>query len=154
MMRSTTRAAVSLFAAALAAGCGQSGEKAAPAAGQPAPIAATPAPPIPVANLPKIEAQPILDRIKVLASDEFEGRAPGTAGEEKTVQYLEAEFKKLGLKPGNTDGTYVQKVPLVGITAAPTTPLTISKGATKQVIKWRDEMVAWTKHVENTAAIA
>jgi len=107
-----------------------------------------------VANLPKIEPQPILDRIKVLASDDFQGRAPGTAGEEKTVQYLENEFKKLGLKPGNTDGTYIQKVPLVGITGTPTTPLTISKGATKQVIKWRDEMVAWTKHVEDTAAIS
>ncbi|MEO7271007.1 MAG: M28 family peptidase [Vicinamibacterales bacterium] len=153
-MRRTTIATVSLFAAALAAGCGQSGEKATPAAGQPAPAAAAPAPPTPIANLPKIEPQPILDRIKVLASDEFEGRRPGTAGEDKTVQYLEAEFKKLGLKPGNTDGTYIQKVPLVGITAAPTTPLTIRKGATKQVITWRDEMVAWSKHVEDTAAIA
>jgi len=110
-------------------------------------------PALPIANLPKIDPQAILDRIKVLASDEFQGRAPGSPGEERTVQYLEGEFKKLGLKPGNTDGTYIQKVPLVGITAAPTHPLTISKGATKQVIKWRDEMVAWTKHVEDTAAI-
>ena len=152
-MRISTIAAASLVAATLAAGCGQSGEKAAAEAGQPAPVAAPAAAPIPVANLPKIEPQPILDRIKVLASDDFQGRAPGTAGEEKTIHYLEDEFKKLGLKPGNTDGTYIQKVPLVGITAAPTTPLTISKGATKQVIKWRDEMVAWTKHVEDTAAI-
>jgi Zn-dependent M28 family amino/carboxypeptidase len=153
-MRSPTFITFSLITAALAAACGQSGEKAAPAAGQPAPVVAAPAPLTPIANLPKIEPQPILDRIKVLASDDFQGRAPGTAGEEKTVQYLEDEFKKLGLKPGNTDGTYIQKVPLVGITAAPTTPLTISKGATKQVIKWRDEMVAWTKHVEDSAAIA
>ena len=152
-MRSRIIAAASLLAATLAAGCGQSGEKAAAQAGQQAPAAAPAAAPIPVANLPKIEPQPILDRIKVLASDDFQGRAPGTAGEEKTIHYLEDEFKKLGLKPGNTDGTYIQKVPLVGITAAPTTPLTISKGGTKQVIKWRDEMVAWTKHVEDTASI-
>ena len=52
----------------------------------------------------------------MLSSDEFEGRAPGTKGEELTVKYLEDEFKKLGLQPGNPDGTYVQKVPLVGIT--------------------------------------
>ena len=152
-MRSRIIAAASLLAATLAAGCGQSGEKAAAQAGQQAPAAAPAAAPIPVANLPKIEPQPILDRIKVLASDDFQGRAPGTAGEEKAIHYLEDEFKKLGLKPGNTDGTYIQKVPLVGITAAPTTPLTISKGGTKQVIKWRDEMVAWTKHVEDTASI-
>ena len=127
-MRSRIIAAASLLAATLAAGCGQSGEKAAAQAGQQAPAAAPAAAPIPVANLPKIEPQPILDRIKVLASDDFQGRAPGTAGEEKAIHYLEDEFKKLGLKPGNTDGTYIQKVPLVGITAAPTTPLTISKG--------------------------
>src|SRR4051794_7458708 len=117
-MRSTTLAAFSLLAAALAAGCGQSAAKAAPSAGQQAPAAPAPAPPLPIANLPKIEPQAILDRIKVLASDEFQGRAPGSPGEERRVQYLEGEFKKLGLKPGNTDGTYIQKVPLVGITAA------------------------------------
>ena len=55
--------------------------------------------------MPKFDPAPILDRIKVLSSDEFEGRAPGTKGEELTVKYLEDEFKKLGLQPGNTDGT-------------------------------------------------
>jgi Zn-dependent M28 family amino/carboxypeptidase len=115
--------------------------------------AAAPASQIPLASLPKIEPKAILDRIKVLASDEYEGRAPGSKGEELTVQYLETELKKLGLKPGNTDGTYIQKVPLVGITAAPATPLTIAKGDSKQVIKWRDEMVAWTKHVADSASI-
>jgi Zn-dependent M28 family amino/carboxypeptidase len=53
----------------------------------------------------------------MLASDEFEGRAPASAGEEKTVAYLEREFRALGLKPGNPDGTYIQKVPMVGITS-------------------------------------
>src|SRR5262245_45520346 len=98
--------------------------------------AATPAdsraPKIALSQLPKIEPQPILDRIKVISADEYEGRAPGTKGEELTVKYIEDEFKKLGLKPGNTDGTYIQKVPLVGITAKPTTSLTVAKGAQKQ----------------------
>jgi Zn-dependent M28 family amino/carboxypeptidase len=116
--------------------------------------AAAPASQTPLASLPKIEPQAILDRIKVLSSDEFEGRAPGTKGEDLTVQYLETEFKKLGLRPGNTDGTYIQKVPLVGITASPAKPLTITKDGARQVIKWRDEMVAWTKHVADSASIA
>lgn len=60
----------------------------------------------------------ILERTKILASDEFEGRAPGSPGEEKTVAYLVDEFKKLGLQPGNPDGSYVQHVPLVGITSS------------------------------------
>src|SRR4029450_10546457 len=61
-----------------------------------------------------IDPQAILNRIKVLSSDEYEGRAPGTKGEDLTVRYLEDEFKKLGLQPGNTDGNYIQKVPRVG----------------------------------------
>jgi Zn-dependent M28 family amino/carboxypeptidase len=67
-----------------------------------------------------ISAASILARTRVLSSDEFEGRAPGSAGEEKTVAYLVGEFKKLGLQPGNPDGTYLQNVPLVGITSTPT----------------------------------
>ena len=112
-MRYATALCVLVFAAACGWWLGRRPRL--PPANQPAPAASDPA----LANLPKIEPTAILDRIKVLASDEFEGRAPGTKGEEQTVQYLEAELKKLGLKPGNTDGTYIQKVPLVGITGRP-----------------------------------
>ena len=69
---------------------------------------------------PAISAASILARTKVLASDEFEGRAPGTPGEEKTVAYIVDEFKRIGLAPGNPDGTYIQNVPLVGISSTPT----------------------------------
>jgi Zn-dependent M28 family amino/carboxypeptidase len=62
-----------------------------------------------------ITSDGLLAHIKVLASDEFEGRAPGTKGEELSVQYITEQFKKLGLEPGNPDGTYTQGVPLVGI---------------------------------------
>ena len=55
----------------------------------------------------------------MLSSDEYEGRAPGSKGETLSVAYLVDQFKKIGLKPGNTDGTYVQKVPLVGVQTAP-----------------------------------
>lgn len=64
---------------------------------------------------PAIDPAAILNHIKVLASDEFAGRSPGTPGEKKTVEYLTAQAKQLGLKPGNPDGTYVQNVPLWGI---------------------------------------
>lgn len=67
-----------------------------------------------------VSAASILERIKVLSSDEFEGRAPGSAGEDKTIAYLAGEFKKLGLQPGNPDGTYLQNVPMVGITTTMT----------------------------------
>lgn len=64
-----------------------------------------------------INSADLEQHIKVLASDEFEGRSPGTHGEDLTVAYLTGQFKKLGLKPGNPDGTYVQNVPLVGYTS-------------------------------------
>lgn len=106
-----------------------------------------------MASMPEIDAQAMLNRIEVLGSDEFEGRAPGTAGEEKTVAYLVEEFKKLGLQPGNTDGTYIQNVPLVGIKAENKEPLTIVAGGRKQTFKWGDEVVAWTKRVTESAEI-
>jgi Zn-dependent M28 family amino/carboxypeptidase len=61
----------------------------------------------------------MLAHIKVLASDEFEGRAPGTKGEEFSVKYITDQFKQIGLKPGNPDGTYTQEVPLAGIKSKP-----------------------------------
>jgi Zn-dependent M28 family amino/carboxypeptidase len=61
----------------------------------------------------------LLAHIKVLASDEFEGRAPGTKGEELSVKYIADQFKQIGLKPGNPDGTYTLEVPLAGIKSEP-----------------------------------
>jgi Zn-dependent M28 family amino/carboxypeptidase len=107
----------------------------------------------PIGDLPDIDADAVLAHTKVLASDEFEGRGPGTKGEELTVNYLVEQFKKIGLKPGNTDGSYVQNVPLVGITADGA-PLVIRDGAgAEHRLKWADDLVAWTKHVADGAAI-
>ncbi len=106
-----------------------------------------------IKTMPQFEATRLLEHIKVLSSDEFEGRAPGSKGEELTVKYLEDEFKKIGLRPGNTDGTYVQDLPLVGITGANSRPLTVTGGGKKTTLKWRDEVVAWTRRVADTASI-
>jgi Zn-dependent M28 family amino/carboxypeptidase len=108
--------------------------------------------PVAMAQLPDIDAAAVLAHTKVLSSDEFEGRAPGSKGETLTVEYLIDQFKKSGLKPGNTDGTYVQKVPLVGITPAPA-PLVFTKGKQQLTLKWKDDVVAWTKHVADVASI-
>ena len=73
---------------------------------------------------PELSATRIAEHIKILASDDFEGRAPATPGEDKTVAYLEAQFRKMGLQPGNPDGTFIQKVPMVGITSKTTSQFT------------------------------
>src|SRR6266566_1766927 len=90
--------------------------------------------PLPLAQMPDVDMTAAMGHIKVLSSDEYEGRAPGTRGEALTVAYLIDQFKKIGLKPGNTDGTYVQKVPLVGITPAPA-PLVFAKGTQQITLK-------------------
>src|ERR1044071_8491949 len=91
------------------------------AATTPTPAATTTAalPPELKPALDSVNADDILRHIKELSSDAYEGRGPGTEGENKTVNYITEQFKKLGLKPGNPDGTYVQKVPLAGFKAEP-----------------------------------
>ena len=89
-----------------------------------APASTTVAPPELKAGFDAIQANDILQHTRILSSDEYEGRGPGTKGEELTVKYLTEQFQRLGLKPGNPDGTYVQKVPLAGFTAQPTASFT------------------------------
>jgi Zn-dependent M28 family amino/carboxypeptidase len=118
---------------------------AAPTASATASVAAT--------KMPSFDAARMLADIKTLSSDEFEGRGPGSKGEELTVKFLQDAFTKIGLQPGNTDGTFVQSLPLVGITATNTRPLTVSGHGKKATFKWRDELVAWTKRVADTASL-
>jgi Zn-dependent M28 family amino/carboxypeptidase len=82
----------------------------------------------------------LLAHIKILASDEFEGRAPGTKGEELSVKYISDQFKQMGLKPGNPDGSYVQEVPLAGIKSEPRMSFTIGDKTTE--LKYPDDFVA------------
>ena len=110
-------------------------------------------PQVPLSAMPKIDPNAVLAHVKVLSSDEYEGRAPGTKGEELSVKYIQDQFQKLNLKPGTPDGTYVQKVPLVGILGKEAKPLSFTKGSQKQTLKWADDVVAWTKHVADGAAI-
>jgi Zn-dependent M28 family amino/carboxypeptidase len=51
--------------------------------------------------------------VRTLASDEYEGRAPGTAGEAKTIAYISEQFRLAGLEPAGENGGWTQKVPLV-----------------------------------------
>ncbi len=78
---------------------------------------------------PGVLSEPTMREVtQTLSSDAFEGRAPGTAGETKTLAYLARRFAAAGLQPGNK-GTWFQDVPLVEITAANFDPLVIGEGA-------------------------
>ena len=72
-----------------------------------------PPPPPPGPAEDQITAASLVDHLKVLASDEYEGRAPATPGGQKTQDYLAQQLKAIGIEPGAPDGTYFQQVPIV-----------------------------------------
>ncbi|HYN06523.1 MAG TPA: M28 family metallopeptidase [Vicinamibacterales bacterium] len=100
-----------------------------------------------LSDLPNISTDAMLADIRKLSSDEFEGRAPGTKGEQLTVQYFTEQFKAAGLEPGNPDGSWTQKVPLVGLTPQAQGPFVVKKGGQTRPFKIRDEIVVFSKHV-------
>ena len=100
-----------------------------------------------------ISADTLLAEIERLASDEFEGRAPGWDGETRTVAYLTEQFSALGLEPGNPDGTWVQNVPLVGITPAAGDTMTVSHGDDTRTLEPGADYVAYTKRVVDAVEV-
>lgn len=80
---------------------------------------------------PQIDTERLSDIVKVMASDEFEGRAPGTPGETMTVAYLVEQFSKLGLEPGGEDSSWTQSVPLIHTQVQPPASVTLSIGETQ-----------------------
>ena len=85
------------------------------------------------------------DMVKALSSDEFEGRAPGSVGEEKTTAYLEAQMKRIGLQPGN-NGSYFQDVPMVETTAdEAATTMTLATAKGDHALKFGTDYVIGTR---------
>ncbi len=102
---------------------------------------------------PSIDAARLEGHIGVLASDRFEGRAAGGPGEELTVAYLVDQFRQAGLQPGNPDGTFIQRVPLVGITPEASVSLTFRRGGQRRTLRYPDDFVAWTKRVVDRVSL-
>src|ERR1051325_8123013 len=101
----------------------------------------------PASALDIITADGLMNHIKVLSSDKFEGRGPGTNGEELAVNYIADQFKQVGLEPGNTDGTYFQKVPLVGITTNQDTEMSVKAANKSMKLKFGQDFGARTIRV-------
>jgi Zn-dependent M28 family amino/carboxypeptidase len=92
---------------------------------------------------PAIDAGDFVEHVKVLSSDAFEGRGPGTPGEDKSVDYIKAQMQRIGLKPGN-NGQWFQTVPMVETTADPATTLTLTVDGKPRTLKMGDDMVVGT----------
>jgi len=124
----TTLAVLALVATACAGGSASSGADQAEAA---------------------MSADRLLERTAELSSDAFEGRGPGTPGEDRTVAWLQDQFAAMGLEPGNPDGTWVQAVDLVGFTADAEARFDV--GRTRIGLTFPDDYVAVTRR--NTSLV-
>src|ERR1051325_9365293 len=94
----------------------------------------------------------LLSHIKILASDEFEGRAPGSKGEQLSTKYIADQFREIGLKPGNPDGTYIQEVPLAGIKSDSRLQFVVN-GKPPMDLRFGDDFVASSARLQNEIKI-
>jgi Zn-dependent M28 family amino/carboxypeptidase len=102
---------------------------------------------------PAFSVESFAGEIRTLASDEFEGRRPATAGEEKTVAFIEQAFRAAGLKPGVGD-SYRQPVPFVELTTRPADTFNVDgPGGKSLTLRYGDQAVYWTKRVEQQVGL-
>ena len=99
-----------------------------------------------------IDPERISQTVKVLASDEFEGRAPGTPGETKTVEWLANRFRELGLEPGGERGGWTQAVPLVRTQIGSPATLSIAiQGKERALAQGSDIYVSTVRKVDRVS---
>ena len=102
-----------------------------------------------------ITEQSLLNHIEILSSDEFEGRAPATRGEELTVEYLVNELESMGVAPGMDDGTFVQEFPLLGqrVDGAASSMTINRNGQNVEVFSFGVEFMGWPSNEEERVAL-
>lgn len=93
---------------------------------------------------PEISGEDFSAHVRTLASDEFGGRAPGSVGEERTIAYIQQQFERLGLQPGNGD-SYLQAVPMVESETAPSAVLDVDVDGKKMSLKFGSDMVVGSR---------
>lgn len=137
---------LALVASALLAlgACTPRGDDTAPAADAKDPAAARVAPATVHAFKDGIDAADFAEHVEHLASDDFGGRGPGSAGEDKTVDYIKSQFARIGLQPGN-GGDWFQTVPMVETTADEAATLDLAVGSQRQVLAFGKDMVVGTR---------
>ncbi|HST43659.1 MAG TPA: M28 family metallopeptidase [Luteimonas sp.] len=145
-----------LLGAAIAlalAGCNR--EQAAPGTGAGAgTAAAVAAADAPHAFVPGIAAGDFAELVRTLSSDAFEGRAPGSEGETRTVEYIRAQYARIGLQPGGDDGTFFQTVPMTETTADPATRLRLQVAGTPRELAFGRDMVIGTRSGQPEVKVA
>ena len=90
----------------------------------------------------------LLTRTATLASDYFEGRGPGTRGEDRATAWIADQFRILGLKPDGPGGSWFQEVPMIGQSS--TTRLTFHQGTQAETLTSPQDFVAWSPVQRNS----
>lgn len=90
--------------------------------------------------------------ISILASDEFQGRKPFSAGETKTIDFLKTQFAAAGLEPGNGE-SYIQDVPMVKITTTAAPSMTVEGPKGKFDLKGFEDYVIWTDKTDPSVSL-
>jgi Zn-dependent M28 family amino/carboxypeptidase len=99
-------------------------------------------------GLPAISTAGLEQTIKTLSSDEFQGRRPFTDGEQKTLTFLQEQFKTLGLEPGN-GSSYLQEVPMVEITPSADSIMAVTEGKKITKLSGFNDYVLWTERTDS-----
>ena len=103
---------------------------------------------------PELSKADFAEMVKTLSSDEFEGRAPGSPGGEMTVEYIKAQYERIGLEPGGEDGTFFQTVPMVETTADESTVLHLDVAGEQRELAFGTDMVIGTRTGETEIKVA
>ncbi|HSF54898.1 MAG TPA: M28 family metallopeptidase, partial [Algoriphagus sp.] len=100
----------------------------------------------------KFQVSDLEPNLITLSSDEFMGRMPFTEGEKKTTSFIESEFKKIGLEPGNGD-SFFQDVPLVSIVSTPQGNIELKTSSTNHSLEGFKDFVIWTQKTDSLVEV-
>ena len=98
--------------------------------------------------LDAIDEGRIRAHVKFLSGDLLEGRGTGQRGGEIAAAYIASQMELMGLEPAAEDGSYFQKVPLIGITTEPGSTLKLAGRGGSVPLKYPDDYVAWSRTEE------
>jgi len=110
--------------------------------------------PVAAQDAPAISADNLAETVRTLASDQFQGRAPGTVGEERTIGYLIGRLQALGLEPAGTDGGWTQPVPLLHTALASPTRLQFARNGNVQPLVQGTDIYVSTLQPVDIATVA
>jgi aminopeptidase len=103
---------------------------------------------------PRVDMERMSEFTRVMASDEFQGRAPGTPGEDRTIPYLIEQFKAAGLEPAGENGGWTQTVPMIRTQLKSPMQVAVNQGGATTPLKFPDDVYLGTVRATDHVAIA